>query len=91
MTRRKTTPQTPQAGTAERDTQVVSIDVPLTAPHSGYASNRIDAHLNGEQRETLKRLRAALDAGAVRLKSGRVVHTPADAVRWLLEQIAEQA
>lgn len=55
----------------------------------GYVSPHIEARLDPEQAQTLRRLFEALDEEGQRLKNGRRVVSNADVVRWLLEAIAD--
>lgn len=65
------------------------IEVPLgEVDERGYAARHVDAQLTPEQRGSLRRvLRGLVDKGA-KMKSGKPVWTSADAIRWMLEQVA---
>jgi len=70
---------------------MASIEVPLTATilDGCYISTHVEVRMSREQGLTLRRLHLALDAQGARLANGhRVIHAP-DAVKWLLEQLAE--
>jgi len=69
---------------------VVEIAVPL-APldEAAYMSSHVEVRrLDVPQRTALRRLRNGLNAAGARLANTKFVESPADAVRWLLEQIA---
>lgn len=55
-----------------------------------YEPRHVDAHLTAQQARALRRLRNGLDERHERLRGGKVVQTAPDAVRWLLEQLAEE-
>jgi hypothetical protein len=52
----------------------------------GYRRRHIDVKLDSGASEFVTRLFRGLNEGDARLASGRHVTSPADAVRWLLEQ-----
>lgn len=64
---------------------------------SGYARDRVEVTaLTGEQSEALKRLTCSLRQNNLRCRrrdartaDGKVVDNEADAVRWLLDRLAE--
>jgi hypothetical protein len=60
------------------------------ATTSAYIPTHVDVHLSVTQAAALRRVFDGLQARAVRLENGRFVQTGADAVRWILEQVAEQ-
>lgn len=64
------------------------LNVPLLEPVGFKSGRHVDMQLNGEQAQALARLRAGLEENGCRLKSGRLVASRIDAVRWLLEQLA---
>lgn len=77
--------------TAEPGLVAISIDVPVgPAPAAGeYASRRADVRLDERTARALRRVTVALDRRGARLADGkRVVDSAADAVNWILEQIA---
>lgn len=68
----------------------VDVSLKLTLPDrvpSGYLSHHLDAQLKPEQAAMLKRLTYGLNQKNDRTQDGRHVHTPADAIRWLLENL----
>ena len=68
----------------------VEITVPIVSvPDVGYTLVHLQVQLDSRQGETLKRLRMALDESKAQLASGRYVASNADAVRYLLEQVAK--
>lgn len=72
---------------AAQDTRI--IEVPLGGIAAGaYLSRHVEVRLSREQAIALKRLHLALRRGNAELLSGRPIVHQADAVRWLLEQIA---
>lgn len=65
-----------------------TFSVPLgNVPNDAYLSRHVEARLDRSQALALKRLMAGLRKRNDELRSGRPVVTPADAVRWLLEQV----
>jgi len=64
--------------------------VPLAAAklENCYIGTHVEARLSHDQALTLRRVHLALDARGARLANGRRVIHVADAVKWLLEQIA---
>ena len=87
-------PQTAKPKTTRAPGKAIAIvEVPLGDPLGPSDSRhaRVDVHLRGAHGATLCRLRSRLNAEDVRLRDGRHVHTTIDAVKWLLEQIDENA
>lgn len=76
-----------------KDRKKVSISVPLgQIDPVAYCARHVDiSQLTPVQARTLKQVLAALSGRHEQLASGRHVENGADVVRWLLEQIAEQA
>ena len=72
------------------EVDVAVLKVPLMGKFNPGLGH-VDAQLDRKQMSTMRRLQYALDRGNYRLNSGRHVHTRADAVRWLLEQIGGEA
>ena len=66
----------------------VTVQVPFSVTAPARAARTVELRLAGPQAVALARVRAALVAGGERLARGKVVRTPADALAWLLEQIA---
>lgn len=64
---------------------------PLTLPplRDGYQRRHIELHLDGRQAEALTRLMRGLDDNGARLDRGRRVVSHVDAIRWLLEWVAQ--
>ena len=70
--------------------------VPLEIPigelsTTGYITGHVEVnHLSGQQKQGLNRLLNGLRGSRATLQDrNREVNTPADAVRWLLEKVAE--
>lgn len=79
-----TTPKTSRNGRLGK----CEFTVPLApASDSVFKAGHLNIQLKREQKESLNRLFRALDQRGDRLRNGRRVQTPSDAVRWLLEQI----
>lgn len=57
------------------------------AASPGYRTNRIDTRLDDVQSRGLRALFDGLHQRHEKLANGRHVDSPADAVRWLLEQV----
>ena len=80
----------------EKTVLSVLIDAPMTHCDLGYATADIDFNgMTTRQAAAYKRLSCSLDAGNYRIPmrggrypSGKVCQTPSDAIRWLLEQLA---
>jgi len=70
---------------------IAIIKIPLAEQRSGYCARHVDVQLSGAQPETLRRIVDGLDASQARLKNGKRVTTPAEAVRWLIEQVEVQS
>ena len=73
--------------------EVVRIMLPMgeTPVGESYVSRHVEVNaLSHEQALAMRRLFDGLQESVARLKSGKVITHPADAVRWLLEQIAAQ-
>ncbi len=86
----------PEIGTQATEPEAVtllhhkkSIEVVLgePLPHA-YRSTHIDVHLDQRQAEGLRRLYDGLDRTGAKLSNGRHVQSAADAVKWLLDQVA---
>lgn len=70
----------------------VAMAVPLAeARPEVYCRRHVDARLNHSQATTLQRIQLALDAKQARTADGRRVISPADALKWLLEEIGMKA
>lgn len=68
----------------------VTVNVPRgTLEPDAYLPRKIEARLSIDQRKGLKMLTLGLRQQHTQLASGKHVDTHADAIRWLLEQIAE--
>jgi len=78
----------PQPPTADPEPPcMVSIEAPVRPILPGYRTRHVQIQsLTALQSEGLTRLQAGL--AETRLANGRLVQSKADAVRWLLEQIA---
>ena len=71
-------------------TKRVSIEVPVTVvDESAYLVQHLDMHMNPRQRYALRAVFNALYTDRVQLAGGRDVQSPADAARFLLEQVAD--
>lgn len=66
---------------------IVPVEIPTLAG-TGYAQRQIDLTLSGPQAETLASVVRGLHAGSHKLADGRPVQTGADALKWMLEQVA---
>lgn len=53
-------------------------------------SLHVDTQLTPEQSNSLRKLASALDKHQATTRNGQRVTNPAGAVRWMLEQVAEQ-
>jgi len=66
----------------------VTIKVPMatSAEGSGYATRRVDVHqMTPEQQQNLKAITRGLEDAGESLNSKKLVKTPSDAIRWILE------
>jgi peptidoglycan hydrolase-like protein with peptidoglycan-binding domain len=71
--------------TAHRQITVPLADIPVS-----YLQRRIDLRkLTGRQSLAVRQLQEALDARGVRLANGSRISNPANALKWLLEEIAD--
>jgi len=72
--------------------ETIVVEIPLGAEPSGHVSRDLRTHINHlmtmPQSVTVARLAAGLRQTGAKLDNGRPVLFNADAVRWLLEQIA---
>jgi hypothetical protein len=65
------------------------VEVPMGALQNGYLSAHVEARLTTEkQRRNMRRMLQGLRQAGAKLENGRFVDTAADAVRWMLEQLA---
>lgn len=82
---------------APSDEAVVATDHALSVPlanavaERSYIGRHLDVHLSRDQATTLHRLFRALHDRHARLDNGRHIDRPADAVRYLLEQLGAVA
>lgn len=67
----------------------IVIEAPMGGLDEGYLSRHVQVQLNGHQRETLRRLVNGLRDSDERLADGKAIESNADAVKWILEQLAE--
>lgn len=67
----------------------LAIPLPEAGPvDNGYCARHMHLELTFQQAQAARSLFQALDGRQDRLANGRVVASSADAIRWLLEQIA---
>jgi len=79
-------------GPGALESQSVIIELPVGPPEfDGYVTRHIDIQLDQRQARALRRVFSALHDSAVRLPNGRYVQSSADALRYILEQIAAAA
>lgn len=66
----------------------IAIPMPPVVPRdaTAYVTTRIDATLTNDQAVAQRRLFDSLQAAVARLESGKVIASPADVYRWILEQ-----
>lgn len=75
---------------ARMSTQTKSVSVPLASVDFGYLPRRIDLRkLTKRQSGALRQLQEALSVQGVRLADGSQIKNPANAIKWLLESLAE--
>jgi hypothetical protein len=71
---------------------VVTLECPLgEIPPGVYITPHVDLQLDPHQAATLRKLVEGLDLARVRLRNSRRVTTGADALRYLLEGLAQPA
>ena len=71
--------------TAHRQITVPLADIPV-----GYLRRRVDVRqLTKRQSLAVRQLQEALDARGVRLANGSRIGNPANAIKWLLEEMAD--
>lgn len=68
---------------------IVKLPPLVDVREDGYVSPHVEARLDPDQAQTLRRLFDTLDEGGQRLKNGRRIASNADVVRWLLEAVAD--
>lgn len=78
----------PAAAAAPPDPVLRTIGIPLGRRSDGYISRHVDVQLDPVQRTSLSRLLSGLRQAGERLDGGKPVGSNADAVRWLLERLA---
>ena len=67
------------------------VEVPLADPEpDSYLSRHVQVQLDAEQRVAMRRLLNGLRQANEHLASGRAVQSNANAIEWVLEQIAKQ-
>ena len=72
--------------------RIVTVDVPLRMIAGVYASNRVDVHLSPRQAMAFRALYDAVIFRRERLANGAYVgNQQVDAIRWLLDKIADAA
>lgn len=68
---------------------VCTLRLPMVDPAGKYISRHAEVNaLSDEQAATFKALVLGLEASGAQLENGRYVHSNADGLRWLLEQLA---
>jgi hypothetical protein len=82
----------PTAEQAQPAGGTVTIELPWSpVSETAHLARHVEVTLDRPQRVALRALFNALNAEPpARLKSGRYVQSPPDAVRWMLEQLAGQ-
>ena len=77
-------------------TKEIVIRIPIGKPREGYAvpdldSGRVDMKLSSAQHLAIEKILGALDESRAKLANGKYVQNKVDAVRWVLERVAELA
>jgi hypothetical protein len=72
----------------EMTIETIVVEIPLGPTPSGYVSSHLNSQLTVPQATGVARLAAGLRQSGTKMSNGRPVLFNADAVRWLLEQIA---
>ena len=68
----------------------VAITLPVeTSGPEGYVSTHVEARLSPKQAQGLHKVWRALETQAARTQDGKPVRSRADAVRWILEAVAD--
>jgi hypothetical protein len=86
---KRTDPPAAKVETITREVRTVLIEVPMGEPGAGYLSQHVEARMNARQALALKSLLAGLRDGRMQMANGREVRTAAEAVKWMLEKMAE--
>lgn len=69
---------------------MLTITIPTAEPpKGGYISQHCDVQLDRDQARTLRRIVEGLDRQQATTKNGKRVLKPADAVRWMLENLTD--
>jgi len=71
----------------EPDCTIVSVSVPSFEWQTGYVRRKLDVALSTDQAAVLKSMQLGLEKQEARLKNGRYVANPVDAIRWVLENV----
>jgi len=78
-------PETVLAPAREIQTTIINTPIVELRPNA-YCRQHVEIHLTGAQAETLRRIHDALEERGDMLDNGRAVRSPADALRWIIEQ-----
>jgi len=70
--------------------ETVCVEVPLAELGDCHLTRHCEARLDHRQAVALQRLHNGLDAAGARLAGGKRIYSRPDAVRWLLERIADK-
>jgi len=74
----------------EPDCTIVSVSVPSFEWQTGYVRRKLDVALSTDQAVVLKSMQLGLEKQEARLKNGRYVANPVDAIRWMLENVKSE-
>ena len=82
-------PKKKPAGKAVAAPTAVTIEVPVAPIEDGYLTRHVEAQLDEPERRALRGLFNGLVAADERLANGRPIERMSHAIRWLLQQVAE--
>lgn len=85
-------PEPPPSATTSTEPRCEEVVLALTLgelPPNIYISRHLDIQLNSVQAVVLRRLFEGYYQTATRLANGRYVQSPADVIRYVLEQVGE--
>ena len=72
------------------DAAILEIPVCAELDAGGYVCDYVDVAMTPADARTLKRITIQLCANGATTRKGKAIDRPADAIRWILEQVAEQ-
>jgi len=69
----------------------IVLELPYAPVTAGYEQRHIDVLLSHRQATAMRHVFDGLQASATKLRNGKFVQSTADAIRWLTEQVEDEA